>query len=81
MFMTVIGIMGCTALLVLGFGIKGSVEDIEDLQFSQIIKYDLAISYDRDIDEDDFKNYKEFINNSSLDRGEFLPRTIYSGVS
>ena len=71
MFMTVIGIMGCTALLVLGFGIKGSVEDIEDLQFSQIIKYDLAISYDRDIDEDDFKNYKEFINNSSLDRGKF----------
>ncbi|WP_308533735.1 FtsX-like permease family protein [uncultured Peptoniphilus sp.] len=62
MLMTVLGIIGCTALLVLGFGIKGSVGNIEKLQFEDILKYDLQISYDKDIDEGEFLAYKEFIN-------------------
>lgn len=71
MFMTVTGIIGCSALLILGFGIKGSVANIERLQFSEILKYDLAISYDKDIDEDNFIDYKKFINNLDADHGEF----------
>ncbi|MEG2499761.1 MAG: FtsX-like permease family protein [Oscillospiraceae bacterium] len=43
-FMTVIGIAGCTALLVTGFGLRDSISDIIGKQFSEIFKYNLVIS-------------------------------------
>lgn len=39
-FMTVLGIAGCTALLVAGFGIKGSISTIVNKQFEDIYLYD-----------------------------------------
>ena len=42
-FMTVIGIAGCTALLVTGFGIRDSISDIVDLQFGQLNQYQLTV--------------------------------------
>ncbi len=42
-FMTVIGIAGCTALLVTGFGIRDSVSDIVALQYSQLCNYQLIV--------------------------------------
>ena len=38
--MTLIGISGCTALLLTGFGIKDSISKILDLQFKEIQTYD-----------------------------------------
>lgn len=38
--MTVAGIAGCTALLITGFGVKGSLKDMVDLQYGQILQYD-----------------------------------------
>lgn len=70
--MTIVGIMGCTALLVLGFGIKGSISGIGDIQFKELQKYNLAVTYDRDIDEESYKNYKEFLGNKKYDYKEFL---------
>lgn len=61
MIMTVIGIMGCSALLVLGFGIEGSVKGIKDKQFKQVMKYNLAVFYDREIDKKSFDKFKEEI--------------------
>ena len=40
---TIIGISGCTALLVTGFGIKDSVIEIPNKQFKEIIQYDSSI--------------------------------------
>lgn len=42
-FMTVIGISGCTALLMIGFGIQDSIMDLMDTQYQQLWHYDLAI--------------------------------------
>ena len=42
--MTIIGIAGCTGLMLTGFGIRDSVIDIPNVQFKQIFKYDLAIT-------------------------------------
>lgn len=39
-FMTIIGVAGCTALLVTGFGINDSINTISKLQYNNIIKYD-----------------------------------------
>lgn len=47
-FMTVIGISGCTALLVTGFGLKNSINDIMDKQFDEIFTYDGQVMLDTD---------------------------------
>ncbi len=38
--LTVIGVAGCSALLVTGFGIRDSIKDIVQLHFYEILKYD-----------------------------------------
>lgn len=38
-FMTVIGISGCTALLIAGFGVKDSINAIVDRQFNEVFHY------------------------------------------
>ncbi|MCM1183218.1 MAG: FtsX-like permease family protein [Roseburia sp.] len=43
-FMMVIGISGCTALLVTGFGIKDSVTTVADQQFAEIQTYQLDVT-------------------------------------
>lgn len=43
-FMTVVGISGCTALLVTGFGLRDSIGDIISKQFNDIFKYNLIVS-------------------------------------
>ena len=45
---TIIGISGCTALLVTGFGIKDSVVEIPNKQFKEIIQYDSSIILSND---------------------------------
>lgn len=42
-FMMIIGISGCTALLVTGFGVRDSVTNIAEQQFEEIHLYDLNI--------------------------------------
>lgn len=39
--MTVIGVAGCTALILTGFGIKNSISAITDKQFGEIYSYDM----------------------------------------
>lgn len=48
-FMTVIGISGCTALLVAGFGIQDSIGDIVPKQFEEIQNYQVNIEFDKDL--------------------------------
>ena len=43
LFMTLIGVAGCGALLVTGFGLRDSIHDIVDRQFGEILKYDLTL--------------------------------------
>lgn len=44
LFMMIIGISGCTALLVTGFGIKDSIAHIAQQQFSEIQLFDLSVT-------------------------------------
>ena len=46
--MTILGVAGCSALLVTGFGIKDSVNDIIDKQFGEINRYDYQFILDED---------------------------------
>lgn len=46
-FMMVIGISGCTALLVTGFGVKDSIADIGVMQYGEIQLYDMSVSFSK----------------------------------
>ena len=50
-FMTVIGIAGCTALLVAGFGLRDSIGDIVQVQFTQLQNYNLTLTMKHEGDE------------------------------
>lgn len=59
MFMTIIGVAGCTALIFLGFGIRDSVLDTMEKQFSEITKYNFISLYNDKIPAEDLKKYEE----------------------
>ena len=58
-FMMVLGISGCTALLVAGFGIKDSVADIAGLQFDEIQIYDIGLTLTDEAEESDRERLRE----------------------
>ena len=45
-FMTVIGIAGCTALMIAGLGLRTSIFSIIDIQYGEIYRYQLQVSLD-----------------------------------
>lgn len=49
--MTVIGICGCTALLLAGFTLKYAISAIVDKQFVEIFKYDAIVYHDDKVEE------------------------------
>ena len=49
MLLTIISVMGCTALILTGFGLNDSIMAVSDLQFSQIILYDASVDYTGDL--------------------------------
>ena len=50
-FMTIIGVAGCTALMLIGFGIRDSILNMVDINFKDIIQYDGMVSFEDDASE------------------------------
>ena len=46
MWMMIIGIAGCAGLLLTGFGLTDSINDIVELHYDNIMTYDLSVVYD-----------------------------------
>lgn len=49
-FMMVVGISGCTALLLTGLGLRDSVKNVVNYQFDEIQVYDYSVTFDKDMD-------------------------------
>ncbi len=47
-FMMIVGISGCTALLITGFGVRDSVTKIADMQYEEIQVFDLKATFQED---------------------------------
>ena len=45
MLMTVVGVAGCTALLLIGFGLHGSISSTLERQMTQIFRYNIAVGF------------------------------------
>lgn len=48
LFMTIIGVAGCTALLIAGLGLHTSIFNILDIQFFDLYQYDVLLTVDSD---------------------------------
>ena len=71
MFMTIIGIAGCTALSLTGFGLKNSITDIVDLQYNYIYNYSGYIAIEDGLEQEELDViYGELLNGN--------PEAIYT---
>ena len=62
---TVLGIAGCTSLILAGFGLKDSIKDVIDFQFNNIIKYDKMLMTNDSINQIDIE--KELLNDDKVE--------------
>lgn len=62
---TVLGIAGCTSLILAGFGLKDSIKDVTDFQFNNIIKYDKMLMTNESINQIDIE--KELLNDDKVE--------------
>ena len=61
-WMTVIGIGGCTALIVTGFGLHESIFDVLDKQFDEISLYDATVGLDEDLTEEQKQGIEDYLD-------------------
>jgi putative ABC transport system permease protein len=64
-FMTIFGIGGCMALLLVGFGLKDSIFVIYSRQFSQIMLYDAAVSVENKATQDQTAELEALMDGNS----------------
>ncbi len=69
--MTIIGIFGCTSLILAGFGLKDSISSIMPSQYEKVFNYDMQISLKSGLDENQFQ---ELVN--KLDQKEQITKIV-----
>lgn len=67
MIMTIVGIAGCTALSLTGFGLKDSIGDVADLQYNDIYRYSGYAAYSDDIKLSDLESIYKTLTDYSAD--------------
>lgn len=73
-FMTVFGIGGCMALMVVGFGLKDCIFVIPELQYNSIQTYDAAVYFDAGISREDKEEIAALVRDESAVSGELMVR-------
>ncbi len=71
--MTLIGIAGCTALLLTGLGLQDSINDIIDKHFGEIVSYNVVIAGDDDMDAEARDEL-----DARLDDGDAVSEYVYA---
>lgn len=64
--MTVIGIAGCTALLLTGLGLSDAINDIIDKQFGEITKYNATVTLADDISDADEAQVNHLLDDDAV---------------
>ena len=59
--MMLLGIGGCTALLVTGFGLKDSIVGITDNQFGEVTVYDMAVTFSDPVSQEKQDAFRDHI--------------------
>ena len=55
----VMGIGGCTALVIAGFGIHDSVAGMAEHQYSEVEKYDMTVGFSQELTEKELERFDD----------------------
>ncbi len=75
-FMTIIGVAGCTALMVAGFGIKHAIGAIVTRQYGEIFCYDGIVALDEVEQSEKDTAFDDILNHSLVDSGLFAVQKL-----
>lgn len=64
-YMTIIGILGCTALMVAGFGLRESVSNMIPSQYGEVFLYDTSITLRAELSKENIKEQVKEISDIS----------------
>ena len=81
--MMVIGVSGCTALLIAGIGIRATISKVADYQFDEISLYDITVIFSKNMTDDRQKDFMEELqadNDIAADNVRFLHRGEVTAV-
>ena len=69
--MMIIGIGGCTALLLTGYGIQDSIGDLANIQFEEVSVHDMQIYFDGEMDQQAQEDFYQSVKNNVQSVGYF----------
>ena len=59
--MMLLGIGGCTALLVTGFGLQDTISDLQRIQFEEVAVYDMSVTFADPMDQDKQEDFRTHV--------------------
>ncbi len=65
-FMTILGIAGCAALTLTGFGLFSSISVILEKQYSELFNYDLIVALDTDAEAGEMRKVYDELNSNPI---------------
>ena len=65
--MMILGISGCTALLIAGLGINTTIKGVANFQYTEIVHYDYILAFDKDMDETAQSKFLEYAGDDAGD--------------
>lgn len=82
-FMTVFGIGGCMALMIVGFGLRDSIFSVGTIQYDELQQYDGMVILNSDADEEDRENLESYLEKekdiSSVSKGYLKKTNVKKG--
>ena len=76
MAMMIVGIGGCTALVLAGFGINDSIAGVADHQYTQIEKYDMTVAFSSELTEKKLSGFEKKYNDDISNAAVFHQKTV-----
>ena len=74
LLMMMVGIGGCTALLLTGFGVRDSIVDIVNYQYQEVTLYDMEVRFSEGTDEKDREEFETAV-------GRYVGDIVYAHQS
>lgn len=64
MLMTITGVAVCMALMILGFGMKNSMQNLVGIQFGDLVHYDMTLLLKDDLDQGNLKETESYVDSN-----------------
>ena len=76
LLMMLVGVGGCTALLLCGFGIKDSIAEIVNIQFDEVTLYDAAVNFSEGKTEEEMTTFRKELGQDAEDVGFYYQTSV-----